>query len=81
MPRGQKKVRNIDEEIATLVKQIEKQEARLKKLKAQLASLEEEREAAELKQLHQILREKGYTPAEVIKLLENQKEEAGPAPS
>jgi NADH:ubiquinone oxidoreductase subunit E len=81
MPRGPKKARNIDEEIATLARQIEKQEARLKKLKSQLAALEEEREAKELKLLHEILREKGYTPAEVIHLIEKQKEEAGPAPS
>ncbi|HHT16747.1 MAG TPA: hypothetical protein GXZ77_03400 [Papillibacter sp.] len=76
-----KKARNIDEEIATVVKQIEKQEARLKKLKGQLASLEEEREAAQLKYLQQILKETGLSLSEAIEILEKQKGEAGAASS
>lgn len=74
MPRKPKKARNIDEEIATVVKQIERYEARLKKLKAQLASLEEEREAAELKELHHLLKEAGRSPKEIIELLQKKKE-------
>ncbi len=75
MPRGVKRERNIPEEIATVSTQIAKHESIVKSLKAQLASLQEEREKNELKQLNEYLKANGLSAQELVDSVVKPKEE------
>jgi 1,6-anhydro-N-acetylmuramate kinase len=75
MPRGVKRERNIPEEIKTVTAQIAKHDAAIKSLKAQLASLQEELEQAELKNLNKLLKESGLTTKDLANIIIKPKEE------
>lgn len=75
MPRGIKRERNIPEEITSLSSQIAKHESVIKSLKAQLTSLQAEREQSELKQLNEYLKENGLTAKDLVDTVIKEKEE------
>lgn len=75
MPRGIKRERNITEEIAAVNVQIAKHEAIIKSLKAQLASLKEENEQSELRNLNKLLKESGLTTQELANIIVKPKED------
>ncbi|NLA87419.1 MAG: hypothetical protein GX847_09125 [Clostridiales bacterium] len=69
MPRGVKRVRNIDEELATVNAQIAKHEAIVKSLKQKLSALREEQEQSELRNLYKLLKESGLTTQELADII------------
>lgn len=75
MPRGVKRERNIQEELATVGAQIAKHEAILKSLKSQLSALQEEQEQSELRNLNKLLKESGLTPEELKNFIAKPKDE------
>lgn len=75
MPRGVRRERNIPEEIASINAQIAKHEAVIKSLKAQLATLQQEQEQAELRNLNKLLKESGMTAQELASMINKPKEE------
>lgn len=75
MPRGIKRERNITEEIAAVNAQIAKHEAIIKSLKVQLASLKEENEQSELRNLNKLLKESGLTTQELANIIVKPKED------
>ncbi len=75
MPRGVRRERNIPEEIASVNAQIAKHEAIIKSLKSQLATLQQEQEQAELRNLNKLLKESGMTAQELANMINKPKEE------
>lgn len=75
MPRGIKRERNITEEVAAVNAQIAKHEAIIKSLKVQLASLKEENEQSELRNLNKLLKESGLTTQELANIIVKPKED------
>ncbi len=75
MPRGVKRARNIDEELATVSAQIVKHEAIVKSLKQQLSALREEQEQSELRNLNKLLKDSGLTPQELTDMIVKPKED------
>jgi septal ring factor EnvC (AmiA/AmiB activator) len=75
MPRGVKREKNIPEEIAAVSTQIAKHEAAIKSLKSQLASLQEEQEQTELRNLNRLLKETGLSTRDLANIIVKPKEE------
>jgi chromosome segregation ATPase len=69
MPRGVKKQKNYEEEIALIEEKIASHESKIKTLRLQLESLRKEREQKNLQELNRLINQSGMSIDDISKMI------------